>query len=113
MNLLPPIVSDRLQAVMYDERSVAWLRIDEDLRLVDAGGHLGHYGLSDLCQGKSASQQLYFLEGLLPLTESPMLMPAIQIQNGQAVDLHLHLDDGSVWVLLIDVTAEHDAAQRM
>jgi hypothetical protein len=113
MERLPAVLADRLQALMYDGRLVAWLRIDAELRLADAGGHLGHYGLADLCRGGPALAQLYFLEGLVPLEETPMLLPSIELQDGCATDLHLHLDDRSVWVLLIDVTADRDAARRM
>jgi serine phosphatase RsbU (regulator of sigma subunit) len=110
---LPAVLADRLQALMYDERFVAWLRVDADLRLAEIGGHLAHYGLLGLCPGEPVLQQLYFLEGLLPLAETPLLVPSIELQGGRAADLHLHLDDGSVWVLLIDVTANRDAARSM
>jgi serine phosphatase RsbU (regulator of sigma subunit) len=113
MEALPAVLADRLQALMYDERSVAWLRIGADLRLADAGGRLTHYGLMELCRGEPALEQLYFLEGLLPLEETPLLVPSIELLDGRATDLHFHQDDGSVWVLLIDVTADRDAARRM
>lgn len=113
MSSLPTALADRLQALTYDERSVAYLRIDADLRLADAGGHLAHYGLTDLRRGEPASEQLYVLEGLLPLTETPLLVPSIEFEDGRAADLHLHVDNGSVWALLIDVTADRDAARRM
>src|ERR1700723_879452 len=110
MTSLPPVLANRLQALMYDERSVAYLRIDADLKLTGAGGHLAHYGLTGLCLGKPALAQLYFLEGLVPLAETPLLVPSIELQDGCAAHLHLHLDGGRVWVLLIDVTAERDAS---
>src|SRR6201996_6793996 len=113
MTILPPVLADRLQALMYDERAAAYLRIDADLKLAGAGGHLAHYGLTGLCLGEPALAQLYFLEGLVPLAETPLLVPSIELQSGCAADLHLHLDDGTVWVLLIDVTADRDAARRM
>jgi serine phosphatase RsbU (regulator of sigma subunit) len=113
MKRLPAVLADRLQALMYDERSVAWLRIDACMMLADSGGHLAHYGLAGLCRGEPALGQLYFLEGLLPLTETPLLVPSIELQDGRAADLHLHLDGDTVWVLLIDVTADRDAARRM
>jgi serine phosphatase RsbU (regulator of sigma subunit) len=113
MSILPPVLAERLQALMYDERSVAYLRIDAELRLADAGGHLAHYGLTGLRLDEPALAQLYFLEGLVPPAETPLLVPSIELQDGCAADLHLHLDGGTVWVLLIDVTADRDAARRM
>ena len=113
MTRLPPLLADRLQAMMYGERSVAWLRIDACMTLAEAGGHLGHYGLAGLCPGEPALGPLYFLEGLLPLAESPLLVPSVELLDGRAADLHLHVDGDAVWVLLIDVTADRDAARRM
>jgi serine phosphatase RsbU (regulator of sigma subunit) len=98
---------------MYEERSVAWLRIDACLALADAGGHLAHYGLSSVCRGEPVLAQLYVLEGLLPLAETPLLVPSIELLDGRAADLHLHRDGGTTWVLLVDVTADRDAARRM
>jgi serine phosphatase RsbU (regulator of sigma subunit) len=113
MTILPPVLADRLQALMYDERSVAYLRIDAGLTLAGAGGHLAHYGLTGLRLGEPALAQLYFLEGLVPLAETPLFVPSIELQDGCAADLHLHLDGGTVWALLIDVTANRDAVRRM
>jgi serine phosphatase RsbU (regulator of sigma subunit) len=113
MERLPAVLADRLQAVLYDERSVAWLQIDACLRLADVGGHLAHYGLAGLCRGEAVLGQLYFLEGLLPLAETSLLVPSIELLDGRAADLHLHLDGDTVWVLLVDVTADRDAARRM
>jgi serine phosphatase RsbU (regulator of sigma subunit) len=113
MTILPTVLADRLQALVVDERSVAYLRIDADLKLADAGGHLANYGLTGLCLGQQALEQLYFLEGLVPQAEMPLLVPSIELQHGRAADLHLHRDGGTIWVLLIDVTADRDAARRM
>ena len=52
MTILPPVLADRLQALMYNERSVAYLRIDAELKLTGAGGHLAHYGLTRLRLGE-------------------------------------------------------------
>jgi len=113
MTRLPAVLADRLQALMYDERSIAWLRIDACLMLADAGGHLAHYGLASVCRGEPALEQLYFLEGLLPLAETPLLVPSVELLDGCAADLHLHLHGDTIWVLLIDATAVRDAARRM
>jgi two-component system NtrC family sensor kinase len=110
---LPASVVGRLQALLYDARAVAYLEIDDGLRLVGAGGRLDHYGLGEICLGGPAVEQVYFLEGLLPLVETPYFVPSVELPGGRATDLHFHRDADTVWVLLLDVTAERDATRRM
>src|SRR5579863_9932201 len=104
MEDLPLSVTARLRELIYDERAVAYLKVDSALRLVGVGGHLDHYGLADLRLGEPAAEQAFFLEGLLPLVETPYLFPAVEMAKGRAADLHLHRDGVCVWVILLDVT---------
>lgn len=113
MDGLPPNLAERLEALTYNERAVAYLQIDSALTLVDAGGHLANYGLAAMRLGEPAVEQAFFLEGLLPLVETPYHISAIELESGRAADLHFHLDADSVWVLLLDVTASRDAARRV
>ncbi|UCI08764.1 PP2C family protein-serine/threonine phosphatase [Mesorhizobium sp. B1-1-8] len=113
MEELPHSVALRLPELTFQERAAAYLEVDSALNLINAGGHLDHYGLADLRLGEPAIDQVFFLEGLLPLAETPYLFPSVELDNGRAADFHFHLDDGSVWVILLDVTASRDAARRM
>jgi hypothetical protein len=113
MEDLPSSVAARLRELIYDERAVAYLKIDGELRLVGAGGRLHHYGLNGLRLGEPAAEQAFFLEGLLPLVETPFLFPQVEMAKGRAADLHLHRDADSVWVILLDVTEARDAVRRM
>jgi sigma-B regulation protein RsbU (phosphoserine phosphatase) len=110
---LPRSVADALQSLTYSERSLAYLQIDAALTLVGAGGHLANYGLDAVALGAPALGQASFLEGLLPLAEAPYFVPLVEIGSARAADLHFHLDGECVWVVLLDVTAERDRAQRM
>ena len=113
MEDLPSSVAARLRELIYDERAAAYLRIDEALMLTGAGGHLDHYGLAGLRTGEPAVSQVFFLEGLLPLTETPTFFPSVELANGRAADLHLHRDGDAIWAILLDVTDQRDAARRM
>jgi class 3 adenylate cyclase len=99
--------------LLYSERAVAYLQIDAGLTLVGAGGCLEAYGLAGLRLGEPAAEQAFFLEGLLPLVETPYFVPAVELASGRVADLHFFLDDGTCWVVLLDVSAERDAAWRM
>ena len=98
---------------MYGERKVAWLQIDGRLILAAAGGELDRYGLADLRTGEPAVEQAFFLEGLIPLVETPYYVPSMELGSGVATDLHFHIEDGATWVLLLDVTQERDATRRV
>lgn len=113
MDGLPPNLAARLQALTYSERAVAYLQINSALTLVGAGGHLANYGLAAMRLGEPAVEQAFFLEGLLPLVETPYQISALELESGRAADLHFHLDANSVWVLLLDVTDSRDAARRV
>ena len=87
----PRAVAERLQALTYGERAVAYLQVDAGLTLVGAGGHLEAYGLAGLRLGEPAAEQAFFLEGLLPLVETPYVVPSIELASGRVADLHFFL----------------------
>jgi class 3 adenylate cyclase len=113
MDALPASVARRLQALIYGERAGAWLQIDEALALVAAGGHLDAYSLTALRPGEPVLPQAIFLEGLLPPVEPEFFLPSVELGNGRAADLHLHLDADTIWVILLEMTAERDAVRRV
>jgi class 3 adenylate cyclase len=113
MESLPASLAERLRELTYNERAVAYLQVDAALTLVGAGGHLDNYGLEAIRLGEPAVEQAFFLEGLLPLEETPYFVPSIELDCGRAADLHFYLDAGTVWVVLLDVTAYRDATRRL
>ena len=110
---LPNRISEWLLLLVKSQRSVAHLLINNELVLIQAGGELEYYGLGDLEHGDSASDQLPFLEGLLPLAETPFLLESVGMPGGSVADVHLFADEDRTWVVLLDVTAEHDHARKM
>jgi class 3 adenylate cyclase len=113
MEVLPPAVAEQLQAAIYSERAVAYLQIDAGLSLVGAGGNLEAYGLGGVNLGEAAVAQAFFLEGLIPIEETPYIVPAMELTGGRVADLYFFLQDELCWVVLLDVSAERDAARRM
>ena len=113
MESLPASLAERLRELTYSERAVAYLQVDAALTLVGAGGHLDNYGLAAIRLGEPAVEQVFFLEGLLPLEETPFFVPSVELECGRAADLHFYLDAGIVWVVLLDVTAYRDATRRL
>jgi class 3 adenylate cyclase len=113
METLPAAVAERLQALIYSERAVAYLEVDAGLNLVSAGGQLEAYGLAGLRLREPVAEQAFFLEGLLPPDETPYVVPSVELASGCVADLHFLLDEEMWWVVLLDVSVERDAAWRM
>lgn len=108
---LPASVADSLHAVVYTQRALAWLLVDSSLVLADAGGNLGNYGLETLRIGEPACEQAFFLEGLLPLNETPFRLRSVEMASRRVADLHFYAEPQGVWIVLLDVTAERDEAR--
>ena len=113
MEALPAAVAERLRALIYNERSIAYLQVDAGLTLVGAGGHLEAYGLAGLRLGEPAAEQAFFLEGLLPPVETPCVVPSVELASGRVADLQFFVQGEMCWVVLLDVSADRDAARRM
>jgi class 3 adenylate cyclase len=113
MEGLPATVAERLQALIFGERAVAYLQVDSGLTLVDAGGHLEAFGLGGLRSGEPVTEQAFFLEGLLPPMKTTDFVPSVELASGRAADLHFISQDDTYWVVLLDVSAERDAARPM
>src|SRR5258706_14025212 len=112
LDLLPRI-AEWLLALIKSQRAVAYLLVDGEHTLNNAGGDLDHYGLTGLQHQHPASDQLPFLEGLLPLPETPFLLRSMGMPSGRVADVHLFSVEDATWVVLLDVTAEHDETRRM
>jgi serine phosphatase RsbU (regulator of sigma subunit) len=110
---LPPQISDWLLLLVKSQRFVAHMLVDGNHALAGAGGELEHYGLIGLQQGRPACEQLPFLEGLLPLPESPFLIRSLTMPSRRVADVHFFAEGDAVWIVLLDVTAEHDDAQKV
>jgi serine phosphatase RsbU (regulator of sigma subunit) len=111
MEVLPPTVAESLRSLIYQQRALAYVLVDHSLVLVRAGGYLEHYGLMKLELFEPACSQMDFLEGLLPLAETPFLIRSMEMPSGRVADVHFFADCDGVWILLLDVTTEHGEAR--
>src|SRR5579864_6737929 len=110
---MPARISEWLLLLVKSQRSIAHLLLNNESVLIKAGGELEYYGLADLKPHDSASDQLPFLEGLLPLEETPFLLQSVEMPSGRVADVHLFLDQDMTWVVFLDVTSEHDVARKI
>lgn len=84
----------------------AYLLVDQDGILLNWGGKLTFYGVANLQKGKDIKEQVLFLDGFLPLEDSPLFLPCIRMENGVSADIHIFSEDAGDWVLFLDATSE-------
>src|SRR5262245_6019358 len=110
---LPARVSEWLLHLVKSQRALAYLLVDGQKILANRGGDLENYGLTALRHQRPACDQLPFLEGLLPLPETPFLIRSMEMPSGRVADVHFLADGDATWIVLLDVTGDHDEAQKL
>lgn len=100
----PRPIQEHLCTIAVDIRSPAYLLIEKNGYLLDWGGKLAAYGITDLQKGQNVEEKVFFLQGLFPLDGSPLLLQCIQMEEGISADIHIFSTDEKVWVLLLDAT---------
>ncbi|MBW4561601.1 MAG: hypothetical protein KME32_10690 [Mojavia pulchra JT2-VF2] len=103
---LPNPVIAYLLSFLLKERSVAYLLVKKDGCLSAWGGKLAEYGVSNLQAGENIKEQIFFLEGLLPLDDLPLFLPRVKTENSICADVHLFPSEEGDWVLLLDATLD-------
>ena len=108
----PPEVAEYLQEWILELRSPAFLVCNQEGRAVVKGGDLSRYGLENLREDEGVTEQAYFLEGLLPLDNSPSVLSQVETATGTFADIHLfRIEDGDCIVLLDCTHAVAEYAQ--
>lgn len=98
-----PIIAYIL-TMMIETRSLAYLLVKKDGCLLAWGGKLTVYGVNNLRKGENIGQQVFFLEGLLPLDDVPLFLPRMKTEYGICADVHIFPAEEGDWVLLLDAT---------
>lgn len=99
---IPNAVITYILHFIITERSLAYLLVEKDGSLLAWGGRLADYGITNLCKGEQIGQQVFFLEGLLPLDDSSLFLPFIKTENNICADIHIFSSTEGDWVLLLD-----------
>lgn len=105
LNIPSPIIA-YLIALMLENRSLAYLLVRKDGSLLAWGGKLDDYGVTNLEKGLNIGQQIFFLEGLLPLDDFPLFLPRLKTEEGICADVHIFPSEEGDWVLLLDATLD-------
>ena len=107
---LPSHINDFMLKLVSETRSPAYLAVKSDGVLNEWGGNLTVYGIHDLQKDQRAADQIFFLEGLLPLESSPLFLPYVKTDSGLYADIYLVRGDEGTSVLFLDAT--FDARKR-
>ncbi len=112
MSDLPASVLEYINHLASEQRSPAYFLSDSEGVLLSWGGHTQLYGVSDLRAGAPIGEQIFFLEGMLPLNGDGMLLPFLQTDSGCVADLHLFPTPEGDCALLLDAS-EQESQDRM
>lgn len=104
MNNLPKQLTTYLVEHALGDRNPAYLVVGRNARLKEFGGDTHSYGIGTLKRGESVLDQVPFLEGLIPLRQSALIMPCVQIDTGRTADVHIISDGSRHWVLFLSIT---------
>ncbi|MFK5969507.1 MAG: hypothetical protein QM487_05220 [Candidatus Marithrix sp.] len=91
---------------------VTCLHIDEYGTLVGWEGNIVYLGISDLKINQSVTNQLGFLEGMLPAIDT-VILRFVSFAEGYYTHVHIVSCDNSTYVLLFDATFEYEQQQKM
>ncbi|MCK5877357.1 MAG: response regulator [Candidatus Marithrix sp.] len=112
MTNIPTNVIGYIQSIWMADTILTYLHVDTQGRLVDWGGYPQHYGLTNLTKDQLVIEQVDFLDGFLDITHTEVLQ-YLNIGGNRCINAHIvPLEDG-IYVLLFDVTADHDQQQKM
>src|SRR3972149_9463438 len=105
MDGLPGPIAEFLHTSLGLDRSPAYLQVPAAGLLVGWGGRLDIYGLAGLERGRSATEQVVALQGLLPAAGCEICLPCVRMGAGAPADLYLLRDQDRTWVLLLAASA--------
>ncbi len=99
---IPISVVNYILNFLIEARSLAYLLINKHGYLLAWGGKLAAYDITNLRKGENVGEQVFFLEGLLPLDDTYLFLPLIKIEHGICIDIHIFSSQEGDWVLLLD-----------
>lgn len=94
-----------LRSISHQTSTLAYLKLDSKNHVLESGGNLEYFDTTELDKSVPIDEQLPALSGLIPVSDGPVIIANTHIDNLHFFDVHIYLDMGNQWVLLIDTTA--------
>lgn len=96
------------------ESSVGFLQFDDQGMIRDFGGWLDVFGIESVDTTAVIQQQFPFLEGLVPMPQTQMILPSIEILPERHADIHLfNQSENENWLVFLDTTAQLSIHSKM
>jgi signal transduction histidine kinase/ActR/RegA family two-component response regulator len=99
---LPKPVGTYLADWLRQRCGFAYIMLDLNGRVLSWGGELDRLGIGSLTAGRPISEQLVFMEGLLPIAETALELPLVKQDLEHVWDVHLFKADGGYSLLIMD-----------
>ena len=113
MITFPTSVAEYIHSIGMTSKTVtAYLQLDEFDNLVNWEGQPQQLGVSDLTIGQPITEQLFFLEGMLPIPSNLMLR-FVSLSEQYYAHVHIIPYEEGTYVLLFDATLEYERQQKM
>jgi PAS domain S-box-containing protein len=113
MSELPTPIRDFILELTEDMRSPAYMLVNTENNLMAWGGDWDAHNVTGLDERIDVSEDVPFLQGLLPLETHNVFLPHVQTREGQYADVYLFKRKEGTWILLLDATADATKRQRM
>jgi len=112
MATIPLSVAKYIRSLWMSDMVMTYLHVDGNGHLKEWGGHPRYYGLYNLSVGQPASEQIAFLEGLLPVAHTEIFQ-FVEMNAGSVAHIHVLPANQGTWILLFDATTERDRQQQI
>lgn len=104
MICIPSTVATYLKTVYPTCIEPVFLHLDEHNYLIEWSDPDSQYGLENLEKQMCVVDQLPFLLELLPCSDTPLIMPRVQLLPDRYHDLHLFSNELGQWIIFLDTT---------
>jgi signal transduction histidine kinase/ActR/RegA family two-component response regulator len=103
---LPAPVGQYLADWLAERCSFGFIMLNENGNVISWGGALDRLGIGPLVENRLISEQLVFMEGLLPLAETALQLPLVRPDAIHVWDVHLFKTDRGYGLLILDARQE-------
>ncbi len=102
MQQMPECIIRYWQQRLTDQSTFGYALTDSQGRVSSGGGALQQLGIGPLHTGRMLSDQLLFLEGLLPMDKPSLYLPMVTTENRQTLDIHIIRRQDGYALLFVD-----------
>jgi signal transduction histidine kinase len=112
MDKLPIEVLDFLVEKTVKNRSLAYIVVDENGRVINWNNEVNLYVKCDLHRDENLADILPFLEGYFPIDHDELHLPTIETDNGLMADVYLVRKSNVIYIILLDKSLYKERVQQ-